>query len=1120
MDSLSPPLHVLIVSPRPEGVEPPPSRASVEGVCMALEEQGDQVRADWLWPATLGALSERLGASNEPGIDAVYLDAVLGEDAGNASLSFETAEGSADFITVGRVLDTLNERGVSLLILRPVRGQGALAPGAHSLLAESLSDRGDVHALLLDEGLSADEVRQAMSGFLAGLLAQSTLGQACHDARTALGRESQEGSLPAVRLCSERPDLALFPRGEDESDGVSKIVRFPQPTLAPAWRRLAAQPQPGGLPATPTHGFVGRTRELIALERALRETPTPGPKPGVVWVHGHEGMGKTTLVAHAARWCVRTGRFAQIAYTDFGGGGRSETALYDLGARLVGEDFRLNDGAPLAKIAAAVAETPTLVIWDNLEAILRDGELALSPEALEELFQVAAQLEQAGDVRVCVITDTVSLPGQASSLAEIAMALPVGGLSTMDGVELIRARMAVRGTAVDDKGIEGLIESLGGHPLALCVLAACSGSTTLGDVVAGLEAMMPALRTGEARLGNQALELSMEYLLRSCGDDIRAHLAGLGLFAGGGMEPLVRRMLAVGAQEIDASDWTGTKEMLTAAQLMVTESLPSLNVPYVRFHPSLTRSAARRLSGEQLATLRARFAETYTGLLGWLAQTETRAPQAVGALAREELPNLRRGLEALLGAQKLKETMAYTRYLRHFLELLGFLGERDHVAGRVEEAIKAAIPPEGPLGRPAVRFLLSQSEQLMASGRIPEAGTTLQQLMQRMGQEDGLSYKGDEASLDQGVAYHRFGRFLRGTGRPDMIMSAFGQALQKLEGLGLAEARQELVTLYGDMSEVLAAGRQLDQAQEFGLKGLSVADEIEDVRAKGDLNLRLGGIAAARGDHVSALSSFSAALEHFHSLEDDLSTAKVWSQLGSLAEHLSDLTEAERCYREALPLTVKAGDEMAQAQTLMQLAQVCDSAGRPEEAADGITQAIGIYQKRQARAALMGAEMAMSELLLRRGDLDSARIHAEAARSAAENLPNFQPWGAYSLLQRVAQAQGDDERAAHWRTRTQQAFAASPESGAVLQQWSTLIEAVARSCRGEALDLGAVQLMEELETSEQWERLVLAIWRVLGGERGDELYAELDHVDALVVRSILEAIDRPEESEEQESQEG
>ena len=68
----------------------------------------------------------------------------------------------------------------------------------------------------------------------------------------------------------------------------------------------------GALPEPPAHSFIGRSRELLALERLL-QTQTP-PEHSYVVVRGQGGEGKTTLAAELARWMVRTNRFRRAAF--------------------------------------------------------------------------------------------------------------------------------------------------------------------------------------------------------------------------------------------------------------------------------------------------------------------------------------------------------------------------------------------------------------------------------------------------------------------------------------------------------------------------------------------------------------------------------------------------------------------------------------------------------------------------------------------------------------------------------------------------------------------------------------------------------------------------------------
>jgi len=175
-----------------------------------------------------------------------------------------------------------------------------------------------------------------------------------------------------------------------------------------------------------------------------------------------------------------------------------------------------------------------------------------------------------------------------------------------------------------------------------------------------------------------------------------------------------------------------------------------------------------------------------------------------------------------------------------------------------------------------------------------------------------------------------------------------------------------------------------------------------------------------------------------------------------------------------------------------------------------------IYQERNIRQAVVATEMALARLLLEEGQPQNAKIHAEAARAVAEGSPDAHPWQVYVLLRRIAEEGKDAEKEAHWRARAQESFASSSESKAVLRQWRPVIVGAARACRGEALDSATVELLEKLESTTQWQKLAATVWRILGGERGAELAAELDHVDALIVRRILAVAESPElENEEQ-----
>ena len=125
----------------------------------------------------------------------------------------------------------------------------------------------------------------------------------------------------------------------------------------------------GDLPPVPETGFVGRSRELLALQRLLR--PEGGARYAVV--HGRDGEGKTALVAEFARWLVRSHQIRRAALVSVEGFEKNiaESALDKLGQQLVKPGFSIqvdcNGDLEKAKqeIERALREQTTLLVMDN-----------------------------------------------------------------------------------------------------------------------------------------------------------------------------------------------------------------------------------------------------------------------------------------------------------------------------------------------------------------------------------------------------------------------------------------------------------------------------------------------------------------------------------------------------------------------------------------------------------------------------------------------------------------------------------------------------------------------------------------------------------------------------------
>ena len=1101
------PLRALVVAPCPVHCAFP-EHARVEAFYDALEAQGEQMAAEWLWPATLEALIRRLAAQALPAVGVIYLEAPVRQSDEGLALCFEDAE-PRGMAGAGRLGELFAGHGVGVVILAASGGADTEVSEVPSFASVHATTSG-AHVLSLGEQLGPRDAAQALTTFLGSLISGHAPGLALAEARRALegssfpmgpsGRE-QGGSLALHLTGADAPLVTVVPSAPT---GVSKVVRFPGPGLIPAWKRLAEEPEAGGLPPEPEGGFVGRERELHTLESALWGQAGNG----IVLLHGYEGMGKTALAAHAARWLVRTGRFAQVVYTDFSGGGYVDLALYDLGARLAGEGFGAQQADAVDTVERALVETPTLVIWDGFEALLPEGEQAPGAEALDELLKLGARVARAGQSRLCVISELPTIPDLAYAEGTLSLSLALNGLDEAAAIELLDS---LRKTEDDhelsrEQAVE-LVGALGGHPLALRILAPLCAERSCPEVMVQLEGILPGLAAGEGRLRNQGLSVALEALLRSFDEGLRPRILSLGAFRGGFMEPLGLRIIG-----LEEAAWGECKKRLASAGVLRDSRLPRIAVPYVFVSSALTRHLSRRLSAAEHGELEQHFTTGYFGLMNWATQGGSHLLAQLKLLARCELPNLRRGLCLLMAAQELDMLGDFSNLMQTVLEGLGLQKEHDAIADQVQTAILEVLNAEGPMSRSVVQFILSRSERLFAAGHIPELGSMLTNLSKRMEQEDGLAYGGDQATFDHAIALHRLGRCWQVVGRLDEAQGCYGRALELLGGATLTpDIRLALISIHSDLGGMFLASMRLDEAWDAYQKGLAVARELGHSYSMGKISAQLATIALAREQMEQARELCESALEYLKESEDYTGTAAVWNQLAAIAWHASDLAEARHCYQQTLELSKKANNVLLEAQARMQLAQVAEQAGDICAAEADYTQALRIYQEHNIRQAVVAAEMALASLFLDEGQTEKARIHAEAARATAEgSSPDVHPWKVYALLQRIAEAEKDQEMAAHWRTRVQEDFAASPESKPVLERWRPIIRGVAAACRGEALSGETVGLLEKLEAVEQWQKLAATIWRILDGERNAALCAELDHVDALIVQRILAVIEAPE----------
>jgi len=1035
----------------------------VFAVLSAAEAHGEQLVAEWLRPPSWANLTERLAA--EPAIDVLCVVATLTGDAlvwpdGSLPLADLLASASAHVRLVILVAD----------------GQDALPSAADP-------------SVLLSGLATPAQVQDALTALLSELLAGEPLGVAIAGMEQAM--------TPAKglsRAAAGAGGVLPFWHGGLGEEGVARVVPFPEAGLLPAWRRLPQQPTPGGLPEAPSVTLVGRLAERSALEEALTTSDRR-----IICLHGPVGRGKTALVTEMARWLVRTGASDHVVYSSLAGGLLPDALLFDLGYQLVGPSFSVSDADASERVTAALSTGQTLVIWDNVEAAYSPDSLGYTDEARARLLGLARELAHLPGCRLALIADGTSCPSALAALDPLSIAIPA--LGEAESLALLRSYAPV-GQALNEADVMRAATLLGGNPLCLRCAAAGLAAAAGREVSADQE--WPLANT--AHLDEEAVGPAIELLLRGLSPDDRLAVNALGLYLGGFFEPMTLRTIG-----LDAANWAPLKATLAAAGLIAEEHVDGINIAWVAMHPALTAYLLRQVTPRQKQVLATPMAQDAYGLMTWLPRGEERVPGLARRLLRLELANVAAAVDLAIAREDLNLTAELVQIAAPLLSSAGLRETAGAIAQRLDRATAAAIPSEGPLGRPAVQFMLRQGEMLLRSGQAEQAAALLGGLVQRITGENGQSYSGAEALYDQGLALRLFGSVMRSAARPEIPVTSLRRAISLFgQARSLPEARGDEAQAWRELAELYVQARQADAAEDAAQHGLELAEHLEDQALIGLLRAQLGAVAGLRGDA-------DVALEHLQRAAESLNAAQAWSELANTWARIAtvyekgkqDLPAAAEAYGRAIAVATANNLQIVRGQMLMQRARLQSNLGQPQMARGDLELAVEVYRSAGQPGSELAALCTLSELALGQGELSEAERQAQQARELGETS-GIVPWEVYHLLQRIAQHRGDADAEAAWRQRTQQAFASSPAAPAVIQQWFGLIRAVAEACRGSALSGEAAQLIDDLEANASSRPLADALWSLLEGARGQQVYSHLDHVGALIIRTILRGIDHPE----------
>jgi tetratricopeptide (TPR) repeat protein len=1042
-----PPIRILLVSPRPDDDKAGyiDHRASALPLVTALENLGDLAELTILSPPTFPAFIKALNRAREAGtpFHVVHFDGhgVYRKVLGLGGLCFEAPKDQeklekrgSHIVDARELAENIRDFRIPLFFLEACQTAKAEEDPTASVAA-ALLDEGVASVVAMSHSVLVETARRFVGSFYKELAAGACVGKAMLEGQRELksdtfrlkifgaGRLELEDWFVPV-LYQEREDLQLLTQVPSrEIEGIDQRVlekRF------------------GALPATPEHDFIGRSRELLKLERLLEQ------KPYAV-LCGQGGEGKTTLAVELARWLVRTGRYDRAVFVPVEHVYDVRTVVDFIGQQLLPKfsvaTFSIEDllTKALQPIERELRNHRVLVILDNMESILPSiksfyggsrGEVftkraplaRFEEQALKTFFNLCQKLQSIGETRL-LFTSRESLPKPFDTKFH---RVTLSRLDKKDAVELVHQAMRVEGLTPreDDRGgtqpeVEKLVEAVNCHARSLVLLAPYISEFGVRQTTGNLGRLMAHLHEQYPDERERSLFASVELSLGRLSSEIREKIKPLGVFQGGGYIENIGKVLDLKEEERD----------LLVRELQKMNLAEPMAYGFFRFHPALCPYLLQELDKDVLSTSTARWVESMGQLSDFLYDQQFEDAQLSASLTTLELPNLIRLLEHVRAQEKPGETVDLATTLEKLIAPLG----RPHLLAQVAAIREGEAKKLGDADWSHTRFESSrmQIERLLGRVNLTQALKEAQALRDRCLQAGEGAYS--ESAYDTAVAHFLIGRVLSMGGAAEAALQPINEAHRRFQRLAdqgnTSAARMASASLTEKGDCLLDLGR-LEEAAAAYEEGIESAEKLKDERGAAVGKGQLGTVRMQQGRFDEALEAYEEAMTIFEKLGEPASVAVIWHQMGMVHEETHRFEAAEQAYRKALAIEVQQNNPAGEGSSLTQLGNLYYKMNRLEDAA--------IFYRQAADKSVEIGDMAkegfrrnnLANTLIKLKRYDDAR--QEILRAIECDKPYghaAQPWKTWGILCDLEKAEGNTEAAAQAREQAIQLYLAYRRDG-------------------------------------------------------------------------------------------
>lgn len=688
------PIRILLASPRPEDERTRyiDHRISAMPLVEALESLGELAELSVLTPPTFKALEEALQKAADAGepFDVVHFDGhgVYDHKVGLGGLCFEDPNDTEklekramQLIYSEKLAEVIRDHRIPLVFLEACQSAKTEEDPTASVAAKLLEE-GVTSVVAMSHSVMVETAHRFVKAFYQELAQGKRVGTAMIAGQRELHRDSYRGKMMgAGKLHLQDWFVPVLYQEEQDPQLMTKLPPKEVQQLQARQRRLSL----GELPDPPSHEFIGRSRELLALERLLHSEP-------YAVVRGLGGAGKTTLAVELARWLVRVGRFRRAAFVSLEQYTDARTVLDSLGRQLLpdGETRSVAEYPDLKQalqpVERALLDRPTIIVLDNLESMLPEisaarsteradstasdarlatangadstrpdaddtlatarGTYPTSPDAntlatarctdpVEEIFALCRSLLDADPATRIVFTSREPMPRPFhKKLCERRL----GPLSWEDAITLVSEVMKQEGLTPksedpgnDPQEITDLVEAVNCHARAAVLLAravaqggVCASTNDLHRAMDKMEKKYPGDR-------ENSLYASVEISLRRLPPETREQIKPLAVFHGGAHLAVWGKMLGADTQ---------TVKNIARQLIDVGLSEDTGGSGHLRLDPALPPYLLREMSEAERDEATARWAEVMAELAVNLVYQRVKDIRLAAQLTLLELPNL------------------------------------------------------------------------------------------------------------------------------------------------------------------------------------------------------------------------------------------------------------------------------------------------------------------------------------------------------------------------------------------------------------------------------------------------------------------------------------------------